>query len=203
MKPRKVFCLGFQKTGTSSVGLALKKLGYSVASYYPFRDLASKDTLTWDEVTDRALSIAESYDAAKDTPWPLLYRELDAAFPNARFILITRNRDAWINSAVKDFAHHPNAIHNLIYDCPYPVGHEDTWLARYDRHNAEVKAYFANRPDDFISLDMNQGEVNWDNLCRFLDEPDPGIAWPHANTHRTKRLKMKYYKMKRWLGLEG
>jgi len=203
MKSRKVFCLGFQKTGTSSLGLALEKLGYKVAGYYQFRDLAHRDDVTWDEITGRALEAAKRYDAAQDTPWPLLFRELDAAFPGARFILITRDRDAWINSAVKDFAHYPNAIHDLIYGSPCPVGHEETWLARYDRHNAEVKAYFADRPDDFISLDMNQGDVNWDNLCRFLDEPDPGIGWPHANTRRVKQLKMKYYKLLGKLGLKA
>ncbi|SHM29616.1 hypothetical protein SAMN05444398_11324 [Roseovarius pacificus] len=203
MKPRKVFCLGFQKTGTSSLGLALERLGYSVCGYYPFRDMGSDSNVTWGEVTERALALAADHDTAQDTPWPVLYRELDAAFPESRFILITRNRDAWIDSAVKDFAHYPNAIHNLIYGCPYPLGYEKEWLARYDRHNAEVKAYFADRPDDFISLDLNRGEVNWQNLCRFLNEPDPGIAWPHSNTRRSKTLKMKYYKVMEKLGLKS
>lgn len=201
MKSRKVFCLGFQKTGTSSLGLALEKLGYSVAGYYPFRDLASKEDVTWDEIRDRALRIAQDHDAAQDTPWPLLYKELDAAFPNSQFILITRERDAWINSALQDFGHFPNAIHNLIYGCPCPVGHEETWLARYDRHNSDIRSYFADRPDDFLSLDLNKGEVNWDNLCRFLGEPTPQIAWPHANTRQAKRLKLKYYKVLKKLGL--
>lgn len=200
MKTRKVFCLGFQKTGTSSLGLALEKLGYRVTGYYPFRDLAQKDDLTWIELRQRALKIAQDFDAAQDTPWPLLYRDLDRAFPGSRFILVIRDREAWIQSAVKDFGHFPNAIHNLIYDCPCPVGHEDAWLARYDRHNSEVQDYFANRPDDFLSLHLNAGEVNWTSICRFLNEPDPGIAWPHANTRNAKSMKMKYYKVLGKLG---
>ena len=203
MKPRKVFCLGFQKTGTSSLGKALGKLGYSVAGYYPFRDFAEKSDVTWEEITIRACEIAKEYDAAQDTPWPLLYRELDTAFPNSRFVHITRDSDAWINSAVKDFGRHPNAIHNLIYGCAYPGGNEKTWIDRYSRHNAEVKEYFTDRPDDFISLDLNKGEVNWENLCRFLGEPDPGIPWPHANPHGLKQRRQKYYKIMKMLGLRS
>ncbi|SDN59120.1 hypothetical protein SAMN05216196_101999 [Lutimaribacter pacificus] len=203
MKTRKVFCLGFQKTGTSSLGLALEKLGYRVAGYYQFRDYGKNFDTTWDDLRDRALATAQDFDAAQDTPWPLLYRDLDTAFPGSRFIHITRARDAWIDSARKDFADHPNAIHQLIYGSPYPLGHEEAWLARYDRHNAEVQAYFADRPDDFISLDLNKGEVNWTNLCRFLGDPEPGLPWPHANTRRVKSLKMKYYRMLNRLGLQA
>ena len=200
MKPRKVFCLGFQKTGTSSLGLALEKLGYRVQGYYPFHDLARKEGLTWNEIRDRALNLAKDADAAQDTPWPLLYRELDTAVPGSRFILIIRDRDAWIKSAVKDFGSHPNAIHNLIYGVPFPIGHEKVWLDRYDRHNAEVQTYFADRPDDFISLHLDAGQVNWETVCEFLNEPVPPIAWPHANTHQAKKLKMKYYRLRERLG---
>ncbi len=202
MKSRKVFCLGFQKTGTSSLGKALEELGYSVAGYHPFRDLADKTDVTWEAISSRACRIMEDHDAAQDTPWPLLYRTLDAAFSGARFVHITRDPDAWINSAVKDFGRHPNAIHNLIYGCPYPGGNEKTWVDRYLRHNAEVKAYFADRPDDFISLDLNKGEVNWQNLCGFLGEPVPDATWPHANPYGVKQRQQRYRKVKKLLGLK-
>jgi len=203
MKPTKVFCLGFQKTGTSSLGLALEKLGYKVAGYYQFRDFAHKGNLSWKDLRERALATAQDFDAAQDTPWPLLYRELDAAFPGSKFIHITRARDAWLNSALKDFANHPNAIHNLIYGSFYPMGNESAWLARYDRHNEEVKEFFSNRPNDFISLDLSKGEVNWRNLCQFLGEVEPDIPWPHANTRTAKKYKLKYYRILQKLGLKS
>ena len=84
MKARKVFCLGFQKTGTSSLDIALTQLGYEVVVYDAFRDLAQKQGLTWAEIEERALELASKFDAAKDTPWPLLYKQLDTAYPGSR-----------------------------------------------------------------------------------------------------------------------
>ncbi|MCV2881874.1 sulfotransferase family protein [Actibacterium sp. XHP0104] len=202
MKSQKVFCIGFQKTGTSSLGLALEKLGYRVAGYYPFRDMAHQDGLTMAEVEQRAIEVMRDFDAAQDTPWPVLYRELDAAFPGSKFIHISRGSDAWLNSATNDFNTFPNQIHNLIYGSPFPIGHEADWLARYDRHNAEVRAYFADRPDDFISLELEKGEVNWDKICGFLGVPVPNIPWPHANKRQVKKYKLIWWRMLRRLGLD-
>lgn len=202
MKPRKVFCIGFHKTGTSSLGVALERLGYDVAGFYPFRKLSRKDSLTLQEVEDVALGVAAKVDAAQDSPWPILYQQLDKAFPNSRFIHVTRNREAWIKSAVNDFGTFPNAMRRLIYGTDFPHGNEAAWLARYDQHNADVCDYFAGRPDDFISLDLDQSQVNWGNVCTFLGEPVPDISWPYSNRRQTKKFKMKYYKVLSKLGLK-
>ncbi len=202
MKERKVFCIGFHKTGTSSLGVALQKLGYSVTGYYPFRLLAQQDEIDVDALEKIALDEAAKHDAAQDSPWPILYRQMDKAFAGSRFIHITRNREAWMQSALKDFGENPNAMRKLIYGAPYPKGHEDIWLERYDRHNGDVKAYFADRPDDFISLDLEKGEVNWENVCKFLGEPVPSIPWPHANRRSVKKQKMRFYKVLSKLGLK-
>ena len=71
MKPTKVFCLGFQKTGTSSLGLALEKLGYKVAGYYQFRDFAHKGNLSWKDLRERALATAQDFDAEETVGVPL------------------------------------------------------------------------------------------------------------------------------------
>lgn len=202
MKSKKVFCIGFHKTGTSSLGVALEKLGYSVAGFYPFRELARQETLDLTEVEALAHDVAAQHDAAQDSPWPILYRQMDKAFPGSKFIHIHRNRDAWMQSALKDFGETPNAMRTLIYGAPYPKGFEGIWLDRYDQHNADVKSYFADRPDDFITLDLEKGEVNWDNICAFLGEPVPNIPWPHANRRSVKRQKMFLYKIMDRLGLK-
>lgn len=201
MKPRKVFCIGFQKTGTTSLGMALDKLGYKVTGYDPFRHLAGKEDLTWGEIEALAMELAAQFDAAKDTPWPLLYRQLDEAFPGSRFIHVERDRKAWIQSAVNDFGDFPNEIHKAIYGSLSPKGNEEAWLERYDRHNAEVTAFFADRPDDFLSLDLSRSRANWEKLCSFLDEPTPDGDWPHANTRTAKKFKMKSQHILSKLGL--
>ena len=190
---QKVFGIGFQKTGTTSLGTIFDKLGYRVASYRDFRDFATCAQVDWAEVTARALDIARRVDAAKDTPWPLLYRELDAAFPGAKFIHVTRDPEAWIRSAVKDFANHPNALHQAIYGCPFPMGYEALWVDRYTRHNEEVAAYFADRPGDYLHLRLEDG-VSYEAVCDFLGETRVGKGVPVANTRARKKLKMLWWR---------
>jgi sulfotransferase family protein len=202
MKSRKVFCLGLQKTGTSSLGMALERLGYNVVGYNPFRHLAKKDDLTWQDIEKIALKVASNADAVQDTPWPTLFQQLDVAFPGSCFIHVIRNRDAWIKSAVNDFQSFPNEIHRLIYGSAYPEGNEVEWLARYDQHNKDVSDYFAERPEDFLQLNLDEFQVNWENVCPFLGETVPDMAWPHANQRRTKQFKMKYNRVLSRLGLK-
>ncbi|MDJ0630935.1 MAG: sulfotransferase [Rhodobacter sp.] len=194
MTQPKVFGVGFQKTGTTSLGTIFSKLGYDVLSYSAFRHLADRDDLSWDEVTALALELAAGADAAKDTPWPLLYKELDAAFPGSKFIHVTRDTSAWLNSAVNDFQSHPNAIHRLIYGSDGPVGHEEVWTARYEAHNAEVAAYFADRPDDYLHLRLEDG-VTYEKVCPFLGAPLVGTGAPKANTRGKKKLKMLWWRL--------
>ena len=184
---RKVFGIGFQKTGTSSLGTIFDKLGYRVVSYHQFRDLAPREELAWEEITERALRIAQDADAAKDTPWPLLYRELDAAFPGSKFIHMTRNTESWIRSAVNDFGDYPNAIHKAIYGVPHPKGHEEVWIERYERHNREVAEYFKDRPDDYLRLRL-EDEFSYEKVCDFLGEPRVGTGAPVANTRLRKKI---------------
>lgn len=188
MARAKVFGIGFQKTGTSSLGVIFDKIGYKTAGYKEFRDLATKQDLTWQEVEARAMRIAADVDSVKDTPWPLLYKELDTTFPGSKFIHVVRNTDAWLTSATNDFQKHPNAIHKLIYGSDGPLGDEDTWRNRYDQHNADVEAYFAERPEDYLQIRLEDG-ITFEKVCSFLGEPLVGDGSPHVNTRRQKKLK--------------
>ncbi len=167
MTTRKVFGIGFQKTGTTTLGVIFDRLGYRTAGYHQFRHLADRETLGFEEVERLALEIARDVDAAKDTPWPILYRSLDREFPGSKFIHVTRDPDAWIRSAVKDFGSHPNALREVIYGSRQPVGHEAEWVARYKRHNDEVRAYFADRPDDCLFLSLEEGGVSFESGVRL------------------------------------
>ncbi len=96
---RKVFCIGFHKTGTTSLELALKKLGYRVTGSF-----GTKDPAIADKVHEMAYATVENFDAFEDNPWPILYKELDERFPGSKFILTRRPAEAWIKSQVRDFA---------------------------------------------------------------------------------------------------
>ena len=132
MKP-KVFGIGFQETGTKSLGDALRLLGYRVAgptgAYNP--EIAQQATAI-------ALALATEHDAFNDNPWPPLFETLDATFPGSRFVLTVRDEQRWLRSMLENFGTKDTPMRRWIYGPGTPRGNEATYLARYRRHNAEV-----------------------------------------------------------------
>ena len=185
----KVFCIGFHKTGTTSLEMALKQLGYRVTGCF-----GTKDPDIDSKVHEMAYAMVERYDAFEDNTWPVLYRELDERFPGSKFILTRRPAEAWIRSQVKDFARTETPMRRWIYGegAGCPEGNEDIYVSRYERHNREVLEYFASRPDDLLVFDLPEGD-GWQRLCAFLGHEAPERPFPHANKASLSR------KLKNWL----
>jgi hypothetical protein len=182
-RPRqKVFCVGFQKTGTTSLQYALSLMGYRVAGYFSMADFSSPE-----EMRDRALEMALRFDAFGDNPWAVLFRDLDAAFPGSKFILTTRDPDRWYASACKHFGGRDSRMREWIYGAGSPESNRGAYVERMTRHVAEVRAYFADRPRDFMEFDAAQGE-GWDKLCGFLGKPVPRRDFPRLNTATMRRF---------------
>ncbi len=184
----KVFGVGFQRTGTSSLVRALDLLG--IPSVHNPVAL----------MTDPHHPMLEWYDGFADNPIPLMFRALDARYPGSKFILTDRPVDDWIDSVRWLFTVAPRlgnwgtgpsalAMHRAIYG----VTHFDEGLfrARYLRHRAEVLAHFEGRPADLLVIDVTRGE-GWDALCPFLDRRPPARPFPHenprANLHSMRAL---------------
>lgn len=173
----KLFGVGFHKTGTSSLGRALELLGYRVGGPFGVRDPAIAET-AWPEAEQRLASV----DAVQDNPWPLLYRELDGAWPDAGFILTVRPTDDWWASVLGHFGGRSTPMREWIYGpgAGDPVGHEAIYRERYERHNAEVTDWFGDRPDALLVLRLAEGE-GWPELCGFLGRPVPDEPFPRVN----------------------
>lgn len=171
----KIICIGWHKTGTSTLGDALLTLGYNV--------IGAREDLAYSLLKGDykpALSLAENFEVLQDVPWAALYRELDQAFPNSKFILTVRNEEAWLNSAKKHFKDKEIKLHEWIYGIGVLDGNEERYVERYRKHYNEVKDYFKDRPDDIIVMDFKKGD-GWDKLCEFLEVPVPKKAFPHSN----------------------
>lgn len=178
----KVFCIGFQKTGTSSLRDALQTLGYSVTGVFG-RDVPLGDLR--ETYVERGLKIAQEYDAVEDMPWPLMFRELDQAFPGSKFILTLRDTDRWYKSIAGHFGPNPYHIQQLTYgdDAPEPVNHEARYREVYDAHNAAVLDYFADRPEDLLEFWLERGD-GWAELGAFLGlDPVPQGQFVHTNSN--------------------
>lgn len=177
----KVFCVGFHRTGTSSLRAALEILGYRVCG-----SVATEEPDIADRVHQIAESLLDRYDAFEDNPWPVLFRELDQLRPGSRFILTIRPADAWVRSVVRFFDTKTTPMREWIYGAGSPVGNETLYRERFERHNEEVLRYFRDRPRDLLVLRVTEGE-GWKELCGFLGHDLPEVAFPHLVPSRPPR----------------
>lgn len=185
----KIIGLGFQKTGTSSLIEALKILGYK-----------GKDDSTKALIPilcgnfPRVVAMLKNYDAVVDTPWYMIYKELDHYLPGSKFILTYREEEGWYNSVARHIGLLRNPSHEWIYGRGkgLPMDDRENTLKIYRKHLHEVRAYFKDRPDDFLEVDFTRGD-GWDKLCPFLGRDIPDAPFPHANKWEAKSSRQSYY----------
>jgi len=181
----KIIGVGFQKTGTSTLRDALKVLNYSV-----------KDTTTRALIPilkndyKKVLKIIEKFDALEDTPWYIIYKELDKLLPGSKFILTIRDEQSWYKSVSRHIGNLRSAHHEWIYGKGkgLPKDYKENTINVYNNHNKKVVEYFKNRPNDFLIIDFTKGD-RWDKLCKFLDKDIPKEVFPHANNSKKNKLK--------------
>ncbi len=188
--PTRIFGIGMHKTATTSLHHALGILGLDSAHWKS----AHWAKAIWNEVraTGRSSTVEDNY-CLSDLPIPLLYRELDTAYPNSKFILTIRDEDEWIESVRKHWSNDnefnsawatdpfTHQIHRELYG---QKGFDrNVFLERYRRHNREVIKYFEGRPNDLLVMDMDEGG-DWFKLCRFLNRPIPSEKYPRAFVSR-------------------
>lgn len=171
----KVLGVGFHKTGTSTLRVALEILGYNVCKART--DLA-KDL--FENNLDKIFEVAKTKNAFQDNPWALLYKEFDKKYPGIKFILTMRDKKDWIKSVVNHFGGRHTEMRRWIYGIADPQGNEEVYLKKFDAHNLEVKNYFKNRKNDLLILSWQEGD-GWEKLCNFLNKPIPNINFPHTN----------------------
>lgn len=177
----KVLGVGWAKTGTTSLGVCLKRLGRRHTSMR--LDLVD-DWASGDHA--EILSIARRFDSFEDWPWLLLYKEFDQAFPGTKFILTTRDSASWLKSYLNQI-HQPghftpemNRLRELLYGMSFAPPDPAKLMARYEDHNAAVRDYFRNRPGDLLEVNWANGD-GWKEVCEFLGERAPSGPFPHAH----------------------
>jgi hypothetical protein len=189
----KVFCIGFGKTGTTSMSKLLKQFGFTIGNQ-AVGEVLAEDWAVQKRI-DRIINYCYTADAFQDTPFshPFLYRELDKAFPGSKFILTVRDSpEQWFNSLVRyhtklfssDKSRPPdeedkrNALYRYRgfmlqsarnnWDYPnVPMYDEKYYKNRYISHIEDVRSYFNDREEDFIEINISRKE-DFKRLCTFL-----------------------------------
>jgi hypothetical protein len=194
---KKVFGLGLSRTGTRSLTSALQMLGWD-CSHYPI----DEDTYTELANGQYDLTLLKYHDGLTDITCAPYYQQFDKQYPGSKFILTVRDKDRWLNSCRNHWFNRPafgdaedpdQEVHFLmrqllraaVYGCYTYVPERFSWV--YDRHVAEVKAYFKDRPDDLLIIDVCAGE-GFEKLAPFLDVPVPAEPFPHKGALLTQRV---------------
>ncbi|MEE4237997.1 MAG: sulfotransferase [Anderseniella sp.] len=202
-KREKVFCIGRNKTGTTSLAKALKMLGYRVGR----QDKAEPLMDDWARRDFRRIvQYCRWADAFQDVPFSLdyTYQVLDYAFPGSKFILSVRDSpDQWFASLARSQTkivgkgRLPTAedLRQLAYCEPgwlwkqhqFVYGVDESTLYdpeiykhHYQNHNQGVLDYFKYRPADLLVLNVSNPDAI-QQLCDFLGHRRMTIAMPHEN----------------------
>ena len=169
----KIFCIGFAKTGTTSLSVALMHLGYNVKGTIGIHDINISKIIY--KLIDKTVPL---YDAFQDNPWPIVYEYLDKNY-DGMFILTMRDEKGWIKSLLNHCGKNETPFRKWIYGYANPIGHEQVYIDRYNKHNKEVREYFKGK-SNFLELNIINGE-GWEKLCPFLGYEIKNIKFPHEN----------------------
>jgi hypothetical protein len=175
----KILGIGLGRTGTQSLAKALEILGYR-AKHCPQFYLDEGHLCVSQEDIAR-------YDALTDEPCILVYKDVDRRYPGSKFILTVREMDSWLRSvennstALREWrAQFPAVpvLHRALYGT---AQFDPAQFARaYREHVEDVTAYFQDRPQDLLVMDICAGD-GWDKLCPFLDKQVPDLPFPRLN----------------------
>ncbi|MFV3414347.1 sulfotransferase [Pseudomonas nitroreducens] len=182
METYKVFGIGLNKTGTTTLAICLQKLGFQ-NHVSVRRDLLARYR---EGRLEDVFAVSDANQTFEDWPWPLMYKELFARYGDtARYILTKRrSSQSWLNSLKRHSLRTPVDKHCrlLAYGYNYPHGMENYHLELYEKHNIEVREFFAEQGAEHLLLEISfDSGDGWDELCGFLGYPSPADQLPHEN----------------------
>lgn len=201
----KYFCIGLNKTGTTTMEQVFKDLNFTVGAQRK-GELLMED---WGQKNfKRIIALSKTADAFQDMPFSLPYTfiVLDQYFVNAKFILTVRNSESdWYESltrfqsklwaagdgvpptieqlklATYIYKGRPFIQNQLQYDTPENEPyHKETLLNYYRSHNYNVKEYFRNRKDKLIKINVSK-KSDYFKLCEFIGKTPVTNGFPWLN----------------------
>ncbi len=191
---------GFGRTGTLSLKAALEILGFDPCYHMEevikrpshinmWHQIGQGQAVPWEK-------LFHNFQATVDYPASVFYRELVAAYPDAKVVHTVRDPERWYDSTAE-------TIYTIANGFPAWVLKLFPWLGRFfdfqnqlvwqkifdgrfsDRahaiqcfheHTEAVKRHVP--PDKLLIFQVKEG---WEPLCTFLDVPVPAVPFPHVN----------------------
>lgn len=195
---KKLFGIGLNKTGTSTLADCMRLLGYRhVSCRFDLLTQVHQGKLT------QLFEVCDANDSFEDWPFPLVYRELFRRYgDNALYALTVRKSpEVWLRSLKNHSLTTPPLQHCrlIAYGYAYPHGVEREHLALYEKHNREVTEFFREQGAlHLLKTFCWENSDGWSSLCSFLGVPTPDLPFPHSNkTNRAALERHKHYRANR------
>lgn len=203
-RKQKIFCIGLNKTGTTSLEREMIDLGYKVGNQM-------RGTRLLPEYKNRnfkpIIDLAKSAQFFQDAPfsYPYTFIALDQKFKGSKFILTVRESpEKWYKSITNfhsklwgDGVNPPTAaqlkeapgpwpefryqVHKTLFDLEdEKLYNKERLIEYYTIHNKMVQDYFSARKDDLLVLNMQEKD-GYTKFCDFLNIEQTKDSFPWEN----------------------
>lgn len=203
----KIFCIGRNKTGTTSLKVAFEELGYIVGHQRTAEILC--DQYYYQSEFDPIIEYCKTAQVFQDGPFslPETYKHLDRAYPGSKFILSMRDSpEQWYQSVVRfqtkkfgrdgklptaeDLRNATDArkgwlfnrlkLYGLSEDDPF---NKEKLIAHYEKHNRDILENFADRPENLLVINLAE-PGSWRRFLDFIGARSSRTEFPWENRSR-------------------
>ena len=208
----KIFCIGQNKTGTTSIGKTLEKFGFKLSNQRKGELLITEYI---DGKYENIIKYCKSADKFQDIPFskPDLYNILDKEFEDAKFILTIRTDTKQWYSSLYNYHNYlfykknkktkitktdminisyvyKGWLYNIfknIYKTPDDdLYNEEILYKFYEKYNNDVIEYFKNKPDKLLVINLENKE-DFFKLKEFLNLDNTNLDnFLHINATKNK-----------------
>lgn len=206
----KYFCIGSNKTGSTSLERMFNDLGYIVGDQRQ-AELLVKSSLDGD--LEPLIKYCKTAEVFQDVPFSFLeiYKDLDNKFINSKFILTIRdNSEQWYDSLINfhsklfnggvtptweilknnDYVYKGWLYSNKVKvfgltekDDPYD---KQILTEYYNKRNNNIIEYFKERPNDLLVINLSIAD-DYSRFCNFIGVENVDGTFPWEN--KTDELK--------------
>ena len=207
----KIFCISFQRTGTTSTGDFFKSLDYNVANY--FCSKRNRWSVKWNNGDYESIFKSPDFinnQVFEDDPWWCgdFYRYLFHRFPESKFVLLVRDSDKWFDSMLNhsggmslgnslrharvyrresefykiNSGFNINDYNERSNDCLLPLaGKSEHYKKIYEIRNNEIISYFNKYGKERLFYSTLEDQDKWVKMGVFFDKKISVKSIFHSN----------------------